>query len=885
MTILRLVVLLLCCAGWLACPSRPFLASKGDPPDGHRRLGREVVPRHYALDLRIDPAAERFSGTAAIEVEIAASTRRIPLHAQGLELERAAIESGGVTRDLAATPGRNGALLLESDAALPPGRATLHFAWAGPLPQTPHGLYRVEDGGRWYAFTQFEPLEARRAFPGFDQPEFKTPFAVTLRVPAGSIALSNAPLLREDGDDRERVFVFRETRPLPTYLVAFAVGAFDLVDGAADPPTRLVATRGKGRLAGYALERTPRILSWLVDYFDQPYPFAKLDLVAVPNFGAGAMENVGLVTFRERLLLLDGDDAPIWSRYASQAVIGHELAHMWYGNLVTMPWWDDLWLNESFASWMAAKLLEDVDPELDSRLDAVLSVQDTLDLDSRRGARRIRQPIRDGGDVYNAFDAITYGKGAAVLRMIEAWIGEQSFREGVRAYMREHAYGSGGTSELLAALEQASGRAVTASLDSFLDQPGAPLVETTLECPADGSPSLRLRQTRALPAGSDAPVGRPWKIPVCVALGTGDPERPRERECFLLERREQRVELSREGCPLFVHPNDGERGYYRFRLPAEQLVALVRDHLDDLEDAEVVAIPGHYRALLEAEAIPVEDLLVVLRILARHPKRQVVSAVTDVWWTLYEVGIPDPESPVAEALAAELRGLLGPRLDRIGVLPQPRESADARLLRGPLVRALAELGGDPWIRSRARTAARDFLAKPDAVDEEVLGLLLPIAAREGDDRLWEGLVAILADPPSPGVRDTLVRALGSFEDPALLRQSLDLLLDGRLLAQDHRTVTHAIGRDQRDVAWTWLTDRYATLLSKLGPLSATGLPDVASGLCSLEDAARVEAFFATADGAPSGTRRNVELVVEKISRCARLRASIDSALARALTGA
>jgi alanyl aminopeptidase len=873
-------------AAWLlACSGGSAVRQPTNEPaarDGNLRLGRNVVPKHYALDLRIDPTRERFSGTAAIQVEVAEPTRLVQLHAEELDLSRVGVETDGTTREVPFELGVHGALMLHLDPPLQ-GAATLHFAWDAALPERPFGLYRVEDQGRWYAFTQFEPLEARKAFPGFDQPEFKTPYAVTLRVPNGQQAIANAPLARRESAANEDVFVFEPTRPIPTYLVAFAVGDFDVAEGGQSPPTRVVATKGKGRLAGFALERTPRIVAGLLDYFEPPFPFQKLDLVAVPNFGAGAMENVGLVTFREQLLLLDAAHAPAWSRYASQSVIAHELAHMWFGNLVTPLWWDDLWLNESFATWMAARLLEDVDPELDSGLDAVASAQRTMQLDSKRDARQIRQPIAGGGDVYNAFDGITYGKGAAVLRMIEAWLGEDAFQQGVRAYLHENAYGSGGTPELLAALEAASGKPVAKAMNGFLDQPGTPLVETELVCSAGEAPRLRLRQTRSLPAGSEVSPGGAWTVPVCVALAGSSPEAPRSRECFLLEESAQEFALASEECPRWVHPNAGERGYYRWTLPAEAWIALVEDHAGELEDAERAALPGHAFALLEAERLEVGDVLDALRVLAEYPRRHVSGAVVEVLGSLYAAGVADPDGPLAAAWARQVRGMLGRQLDRIGVLPQPGESTDTRLRRGGLVYALAVMGRDPWIRARARTVAAEFVRSPGAMDEEVVALMLPLAAREGDADFWEALVEILAEPPSPVVRETVVSALGSFEDPELLRRSLDLVLDGRLRAQDYRTVAGSIQPGLRPVAWAWVTDHYAQLVSQLGPLSSTGIPSVATGLCSVEGAEQVEAFFdAAGEAAPQGTDRNVRLVVEDIRRCARLRTSLDSTLAEAI---
>ena len=885
---------LVVCATSLGCPASPARKVDGPvregaavPLDGNRRLGREVVPRHYALDLRIDPARDRFSGRATIQVDVASPTRTIAMHAADLDVAEVRVLSADGVRPARPIPGPNGALALQLAEPLPAGPATLELDFEGPLPEKPFGLYRVQEAGRSYAFTQFEPLEARRAFPCFDQPEFKTPFALTLRVPPGALALANAPQSAYRSEPDGEVYVFEETPPLPTYLVAFAVGDFDVVAGAEGdgvlPPLRIATVHGRGALAHFALERAPIVLRWLGDYFGRPYPFAKLDLLAVPNFGAGAMENAGLVTFRERLLLLDGETAPIWDRATAESVIAHELAHMWYGDLVTMAWWDDLWLNESFATWMSTRVMADLEPDLEPDLDAVASAQATMRLDSKRDARRIRQPIRDGGDVYNAFDGITYGKGAAVLRMLESWIGEDAFRAGVRAYMAANAYGTGGTDELLAALERASGQPVGETLRWFLDQPGTPLVQVDLVCDAGARPSLRLRQTRYRPADSDAPVGRPWTVPVCVAVGSGDPARPRARECFRLEGREQQVPLSVvETCPAWVHPNAGERGYYRWSLDAGALLALVGEHREELEVAERVALPGHSEALLEADLLPVDVHLAVLRALAGDEHRQVAGAVARAASDLAHAGVADPDSALARAFGSAVREMLGPQLVRTGIHPEAGEPVDARLRRAAVLWTLAVEGRAPEIRAAAGDVAARFLGDPRSVDDETLSLLLPLAARNGDAALWRALVRALDVPASPAARESIVASLGSFEDGELLRRSLELVVDGRLRAQDYRSLMSAVPSVRQGVAWSWLEEHYGDVVARLGPMTSTQLPQAAAGLCTQGDRDRVAAFFAGVEGAPEGTDRNLRLALEEIDRCVRLRARIAGDLARAL---
>ena len=504
------------------------------PVDGHLRLDTTVVPTAYEVDLTIDPTAGVFSGRVRIDVLLASDTQEIRMHGGDLTLSSVAVETPNGLLGADVKRGTNGALTLSMGTQLKKGKAAIQIAFGGQLSEQPHGLYRVKEDARQYAFTQFEPLAARTTFPCFDQPEFKTPYRVRSCVPQGMVALANSREIGRRIEFGKSVFEFAETRPLPTYLVAFAVGDFDIVEAPENAipgtPLRVVTTKGKGRLAGYALERTPVIHRELSAYFGAQHPFDKLDLVAVPNFSAGAMENVGLVTFRETLLLLDRHGAPANRKLWSQSVLAHELAHMWFGNSVTMTWWDDLWLNEAFATWMGTRIVQKVDPTLQAELQRIAGTAYLMRLDSQASTRAIRQPIEHGGDIENAFDGITYGKGAAVLRMIEAWLGREQFREGVRAYLRKHAYGSATTADLFNALESSSNQPVGDTIRLFLEQPGTPLVSMAVTCQAGAKSTLSLSQSRALPARSTAEPGQPWSVPVCVRYGIGDQV---HRQCTL----------------------------------------------------------------------------------------------------------------------------------------------------------------------------------------------------------------------------------------------------------------------------------------------------------------------------------------------------------------
>jgi len=430
------------------------------PPEG--KLPEGVRPTSYRLNLTIIPERDTFSGTAVISIVLDAPASTIWMHGQSLNVT--SIYATHATTRVAATweqQTSDGVVRVKLPEALPAGRSTLQIEYTASLDTPLRGLYRVESGGHAYAFTQFESTSARLAFPCFDEPRFKTPFDVTLTIPAEQIAAANTPVHRavKLPGGLQRIS-FMPTLPLPTYLVAWAVGPLDVVRGPPIPPNegrpfpiplRGIAAKGQGAHLRYALERTGEYVAALEGYFGIPYPYRKLDLVAVPDFGAGAMENAGLITFREWLLLVDAERATENQRRAFAYVLAHELSHQWFGNLVTMPWWNDIWLNEAFATWMGNKVVRTLHPEYHAELSELEAAQRAMRLDSLTSARSIREPITSSHDIKNAFDAITYEKGGAVLTMFERWMRADTFREGIRLYLRRHQGRTATSDDLLAA--------------------------------------------------------------------------------------------------------------------------------------------------------------------------------------------------------------------------------------------------------------------------------------------------------------------------------------------------------------------------------------------------------------------------------------------------
>jgi cytosol alanyl aminopeptidase len=868
--------LLLCLA---ACTTtQPH--TKPAATQGQQRLSPAVQPAAYTVALRVDPAQDHFSGEVTIAFKVsAADQRRVALHADGLTIQTVTLaDAAGAAIAARVEPGEGGAIALVPATPLGAGAYTVTMRYEGALDEVPTGLYRVKDGERWYAFTQFEPLDAREAFPCFDEPGFKTPFTLAITAPAGQLAFANYPQASvADAPDGWRTTTFAPTAPLPTYLVAFAVGEFDVIEAPADAvpgvPLRLIATKGKAEQGRWILGQTPAILKVLTDYFGMPYPYAKLDLVAVPNFAAGAMENVGLVTFRDSLLLMDEQSSTPDMRFDARATLAHELAHMWFGDLVTPAWWDDLWLNESFASWMGDRVMARISPELHPELWEVSAMGWLMSADSRAETRAIRQPITGEGDVHNAFDAITYGKGAAVLRMVEAWIGPEVFQAAIQAYMKANAHGQVTSKALFAALEAASDKPVIRVMSSFVDRPGAPLVSLSYVCDGEAA-TLRLEQRRYLPAGSLAkPATAPWAIPMCLRVVESDGKA--QRQCLLFDTSTLDVPLT--SCPGWVHPNDGEIGYYHWSVEPERLQEMLLDY-DLLTPVEQMGLLTHTDALVAAQLVSPAvawDATLTLASLPEAPlpvRSRLVGLLGGMEEGARRIGQVD-------AWRALVRARLSPLLDFVGVEPAEGEDPELVNYRLDLLRVLGNDGRDPFVLATAQAVLAQFLETPDQIPSGRLSWALPMAVESGDVMLWERLQAIALEAKSPAVRSAALRALGYFRDPMLQDYTLTFILDPRLRSNEIWALYGPMMREPflYARAWTWFKANYPALVAKLGEAGAAGLPGMGRGFCTAEGQADVRAFFEALPTKPAGMERNLSQTLERIGACdVQVNASLDA---------
>jgi alanyl aminopeptidase len=881
----KLVLLL---ASTLPAAAAAAAAAADAGPQG--QLATAVRPVAYRLDLTILPDQAKFSGVAEIEVEVAAPASVIYLHGNGLEVASAEFTSAAGARRAAryAQLDDTGVASLSFDAPVPAGRGSLRLTYAAPFRTGGEGLYHTTVEGLSYAFTQFEPIDARRMFPGFDEPVFKTPFDIAVTTQAGNAVIGNAPVRgeRPAGEGRKRV-EFETTKPLPTYLIALAVGPLDVVESAPLPPNavrdrplplRAVATRGKGGKLAYALANTEAIVRYLEEYFGVAFPYPKLDLIASPESGVGGMENAGAIVYGDARLLV-AEDASLEQRRGFGSIHAHELAHQWFGDLVTPKWWDDIWLNESFANWMGFKASAVWKPEY--RLDTVPALQTAavMGLDSRIAARQIRQPVSRNLDIASAFDAITYLKGGAVLGMFESWLGEEGFRAGIRTHMKRFPYAVADVEDFMASLAQGSGRpGVVPAFRSFIDQPGVPLVNARLEC-SEGRARLRLAQSRYLPTGSHGDPKRSWQLPLCVRYGT---DRGVAKECLLMTATEATLLLPAGSCPAFAMPNADGAGYYRFALDDQGWSALMAN-LSRLNEKETLAVADSLSAAYQANRISTEAYLGAVRTLAGSSYPQVAMApAPDL------IRLRDDLAPAGarEAVLALMRALYQPRLEALGPAPRAPASAasaaevDQALFRTRLVKLLALDAGDRGLRTGLAADAKRYLRMGEAgagLDASAVSpALTEIALRAGVQELGapfaETLIERMLASSDTQFRLQAAAALGNTDDAALGERMRALLLDPRLRGREPTTLAFALaGRaSQRRATFDWFKANHEAFIGRISHFAYRFLPQLGAGFCTLAERDELNDFFRPMVGRLDGTERALAETSEGIELCAAL---------------
>ena len=721
-------------------------------------------------------------------------------------------------------------------------------------------------------------------FPGFDEPGFKTPFDVSLKIPADMHAVFNTREAK-DGVERDgdmQWIKFQTTKKLPTYLLAVVVGKLDIVEHAAIPtsairatpiPFRGVATAGKGKLMAYALENTAPIVAKLEQYFATPYPFEKLDIIAVPDFASGAMENAGAITYREQLLLMK-PDAPISQKVSYTSTHAHELAHQWFGNLVTPAWWDDIWLNEAFATWMAAKIAISAQPSFNFQNRIQSGAIGAMDLDSFKNARQIRNDVADKNEIIGAFDSITYRKGGGVLAMFEAYLGADKFRDGVRLYLRRHAYANANAKDFLQALSDASNDAtIVPAFESFLTQNGVPRLSVALQC-EKGKATLAIAQLRFQSFGAQKTDGQRWQVPLCFRFNDGA---ELKTQCDLLSSAKSEVAINSQRCPTWVLPNAQGSGYFRLELAPSNWTQLLK-HVKSLDSAEILALQDALAAGVFSGTISSELYLErVAKIIETGASDAIVASLAT---SRFVVEYMMPRSAISAKRAAALYArpikLLGLDANTAQDKNAPAATAEQRLR---VLEFVVQTGRDKRVRKALTARGSRFLgldgkaAQLNAIKPDLLEVALAVTLQERGEPAVAALKAQLIGSSDAIFRGQALRALGWVQDAPQAAALRDFSLDTSLRGNEVLLIlsTQANQVATSDTLWQWLQNNFEKVLARLGEKTHAQVLELAATRCDAKGENSVQGFFAPKISNIINGPRGLAIVLEKIARCRALR--------------
>jgi puromycin-sensitive aminopeptidase len=846
------------------------------------RLPENVRPKRYHVDLAAHPSRDAFDGRVTIDLSIHGPTDRIELHSKGLELSSAEIAcaEGRIPASVAYDPDAE-TVAFTFERRVPAGAAVLTVDFAGTPNAGMHGLYLAKDGTERAVCTQCEATDARGIFPCFDEPEMKARIRFTIRSKADVIALANGPLEKTEQVGDEKVWHFSETDVISSYLAAFVIGDFEgtEVTRAGTTPIRVFAIRGKRAQAEFAHRLTERMFPYFERYFGVPYAYEKYDQVAVPGFDAGAMENVGLVLFRQNLLLMDRDSASWGQEKMIAKVIAHELAHMWFGNLVTMKWWDDLWLNEAFAEWFAHKAVHAVAPDYEVWADFQADKNRALIDDALPTTHPIYAPVETPGEAIEMFDVITYQKGCAVMRMLEHFLGEESFQSGIRTYMTAFARSNAAGKDLWAHLEAASQQPVGHLMQSWVEQPGFPILSVEL---AGTRLSLSQRRFFSSPAAAYVPSDQCWSVPVVVRY---EDDRGSVDERFIFDAPSGVHDLAAVGEIRWCYANAGEIGFYRLDprgAAAERLLPRVADALRPVEQMGFIEDQW---ALVRNASIEISPFMAVVAHLARTKDYNVVRALADRLGTLERMLEDLEEGDALTKLRNMVAELFEPHVEELGYEPREGEPQGTRQRRGTAIHAVASIARVSAHVAACERWAEKELADPRSVDPNLAGTFVGIAAKFGDAVLFDRWLETYIQRRSRGSapQDSLryLYTLAAFRPEKLVDRTLSSI-DGGMIPQE------AVGsilsqllatRHGRLRAWAYCKGRWPTLRARIGDM---GLARVVESVGHLPADHRADIVTFFAEHKPIGAERALARALESLDQREELYARVGPQLVRCL---
>lgn len=844
------------------------------------KLPTTVIPLRYELSLWTDPKLAHFTGQVGIELELVENRQDIVLHAQDLKILSAVIQGqDGEQEGQYSIVDGDSLARITFKQELKKGLYRLEVGYEGKYSNDLSGLYRIKDGDEYYLYTQFEPLAARKMLPCFDEPRFKTPFDIKVTTSTGQIVIANSSVKSEFEQNDEKVYIFDTTKPMSSYLLALAVGPFDVVTGPSlksnryrlhEVPFRGIATKGKGTKLSLALNETPLILEKLEDYFGVAYPFDKLDILAVPDFSAGAMENIGAITFREWYLLLDELTASVKQKRDFYLVMAHELSHQWFGNSVTMPWWDDLWLNEAFATWLSYKIVDQVKPQFKSAAHLLERAHKTMAVDSLLSARRIREPIKSNHDIHNAFDSITYSKGGAVLSMLENYLGSEQFREAVSFHIKTFQYGTASSQDFLQSLAKFSDGNLVASAETFLNQAGLPLVKLSYNCDDQGV-NVAVSQKRYVPIGSKVNPAGHWHIPMCIGYESSTEIK---KHCFTLDQESASIKINQKKCPAFIIPNWAGQGYYRFALDKEAYQSLLGLKPNLIHENDRLAIADSLIGQFYAGDLVFGDVAEHLFNMVDINSSLLTSYFMDFIEEAHHHWLDEENRPFMVTYAKDkIRGIYV-------ALNQETLTDDQKLMKKPLAHFLADVLKDRETRLELSIIGNSYLQaalaekidndEPIISDENLLSDALGVTMQYQDGKDIAKVIEKLSSITDTVMRSHLLFGLAKSREGSAALDVRSVVFNKNLRKNEQLRwfYDHLKNPQNQPYTWSFLKDNFSQFKSVLSNEQMANLPYLAEGLCSNESADEVNKYFAPFIAKYKGGPRNLTEVVEQIEICA-----------------
>jgi aminopeptidase N len=827
-----------------------------------QRLPKTVVPSHYKLFLDPDIGGQKFTGEETITAQVQQATNEIVLNSLGLDISLAeAIVANKTLPGQVTYDQPNEMVRLTLAQPLPAGAASLHLKFSGKLTAGLRGLYLSKSARRQYAVTQFEGTYARMMFPGFDEPAYKSTFDLSVIADKGDTAISNGRISKDEplpGSTRHKI-TFSTSPKMSTYLVALAIGDWQCLERTVDgTPIRVCAEPDKKQYGQFALEAAAQSVHFYNQWYGIKYPFGKLDMLAIPDYEWGGMENTASIFYRDTALLMDEKTASVFSKRGHATVVAHEIAHQWFGDLVTAAWWDDIWLNEGFATWMERKPIRAWHPEWRLEDDEAATAQSVIGQDSLSAARAIHGDPRTSAEIKEMFDGITYEKGGAVLGMLESYVGPDVFRSGVNAYLKAHANGNATSADFWQAMAKVSGKAVDKIMPTFVMQPGVPLVTVSGSC-SSGKQPLELSQQRFLlsPSAEGATQGQVWSIPICTKAATSAGS-----SCYLLDKPSAR--FTANVCPSWLMANRDAKGYYRvFYKDSAELTRLAAVAEKDLTVPERTAFVEDLWAMVRAGKEPVGIFLNVARELRPEHNRFVVEFLASHMDMIGRSLVPEQNQKEYREL---VRQQFEPLAKEVGWNANANDNDEQKALRASLLGILGS-AGDPEAVAAAQKIAQSYIKDPGSVEGTIIGPALAVAAENGDAALYDQFAQAMANARTTEDYYHFLFALTSFRQPELAQKTLALIDQGKIRQQDYVRIFPALLAESpaRAIAWDYLKAHWDALAEKVTSFGGSGAVSALGGFCSIEKHDEIKQFFAT-HRAP-GAERALQQSLERITNC------------------